>query len=121
MKKINFTHITILLFASIIIVSGLFAQGIKDKTTKEVKIKTSANCETCKALIEKAVRKLDGVDKVNLDINTKILTVNYYPNKLNIGKIRKAVNKAGYDADTQTADPKAYSKLPKCCQKINNK
>ncbi|MGA2297772.1 MAG: heavy metal-associated domain-containing protein [FCB group bacterium] len=121
MKRINFTLIALLFFTSIIITTCLFAKVTKDKTTKEVKIKTSAICETCKATIEKAVSKLYGIEKANLDLDTKYLIVSYYPDKVDVCKIRKAVNKAGYDADSQPADPKAYNKLPKCCQKDSNK
>ncbi len=84
---------------------------------KEVKIKTSAECEMCKTAIEKAVNKLSGIEKSNLDYKTRILTVKYDNEKTTLDKIKTAVSKAGYDADEVKADKKAFRKLPKCCQK----
>lgn len=83
---------------------------------KEVKIKTSAECEMCKTKIEKAVNRLTGIESSNLDVESRVLTVKYNPDKVELDKIRKAVSKAGYSADDVAADPKAYKKLPKCCQ-----
>ena len=87
------------------------------KDMKEIKIKTSSECEMCKATIEKAVKKLSGIEKVNLIVETKIAEVKYDAEETNPDKIRKAINLAGYDADDTKADPKAYRKLPKCCKK----
>ncbi len=91
------------------------------KDVKEVKIKTSAQCGMCKEAIEKAVNKLDGIEKVNLNVDTKNAEVNYDAEKTNLDKIKKAINLAGYDADDTKADPKAYRKLPKCCKKGGHK
>lgn len=84
---------------------------------KEVKIKTTAECEMCKTAIEKAVNKLSGIEKSDLDYKTRILTVKFDTEKTTLDKIKTAVSKAGYDADEVKADKKAFRKLPKCCQK----
>ena len=84
---------------------------------KEVKIKTTAECEMCKTAIEKAVNKLSGIEKSDLDYKSRILTVKYDTEKTTLDKIKTAVSKAGYDADEVKADKKAFRKLPKCCQK----
>lgn len=87
------------------------------KDIKEIKIKTSAQCEKCKPTIEKAVKKLSGIEKINLNLETKDAEVKYDADEVSSDKIKKAINLAGYDADDTKADPKAYRKLPKCCQK----
>lgn len=81
-----------------------------------VEIKTSAVCEDCKERIEKTVNKLDGVQKSNLDLDTKIVTVSYNPDKVNVEKIKTSISKAGYSADEVKADKKGYNKLPSCCK-----
>lgn len=87
----------------------------------EVKIKTSAVCGMCKKTIEKALSKEAGVQKSTLDVNSKVVTVEYDPKTTNPDKIRTAISKAGYDADNVKADPKAYKNLDECCKKENAK
>ena len=87
-----------------------------EANTKTVEIKTSAVCEDCKTRIEKAVNKLEGVEKSNLDLETKIVTVSYNPSKVNVDKIKTSISKAGYSADEVKADKKAQNKLPSCCK-----
>jgi len=58
-----------------------------------------------------------GIKYVELDDETKIVTVEYRTAKTNPDEIRKAISKIGYDADDVEADPIAYEKLPACCKK----
>ena len=93
------------------------ACGFSQKNTKEIKIQTSAQCGMCKDRIEGAFAYEAGVKKTNLDLQTKVLTVVYNPEKTDENKIRKILNNLGYDADNTKGDPKAYEKLPACCKK----
>ncbi|MCW3086316.1 MAG: hypothetical protein JWP12_3682 [Bacteroidetes bacterium] len=96
----------------------LFAASAKaQNNTAELKIKTSATCEMCKATIEKYMAFEKGVKKSELDVASKILTVTYNPQKTTPEKLRIAVSKSGYDADDVKADPKAFAKLEECCRK----
>ena len=85
--------------------------------TDTIRIQTSAICETCKKTIESDLSFEKGVKKSNLNLDDKVLTVVYNPEKTTPEKIRIAVTKSGYDADTLKADPKAYKRLPDCCKK----
>lgn len=87
--------------------------------TAEIKIKTSAICETCKKTIEQSLAFEKGIKQSDLDISTKIVTVTYNPNKTTPEKIRLAISNTGYDADEVKANPKAYKKLEACCKKDN--
>jgi len=80
-------------------------------------IKTSAVCDQCKITIEKSINFEKGVKRATLDVESKELTVIYQSAKTNPDKLRVAVTKIGYDADSIPADPKAYSKLHFCCKK----
>jgi|GEM_PF-3196529 len=82
------------------------------------KIKTSAECDTCKEAIEKAVNRLDGVKESNLEVSSKIFTVKFENDEIDIKKIKFIINREGYDADNTKANPKAYNRLPECC-KVN--
>lgn len=89
----------------------------QDATTAELKVKTSAVCGMCKETIEKFMAFEKGIKKSSLDVDSKILTVTYNPQKTTPEKIRLAVSKSGYDADDVKADEKAYKKLDGCCKK----
>ncbi len=82
-----------------------------------IKIKTSAICGMCKRKIEKNLAYEKGIEDVNLDIPTKILTVTYNSKKTNPTTIKKIVADTGYDADEVNATPEAYEKLSSCCKK----
>ena len=58
-----------------------------------------------------------GIKSVDLDLETKVLTLEYRTDKTDADKLRTAVSKIGYDADDVKADEAAYQKLPACCQK----
>lgn len=88
-----------------------------EKKVDTVEIKTSAICNMCKERIEHDMAFEKGVKSVELDNDTKILTITYKTSKTNKEKLRKAVTMIGYDADDMLADQKAHDKLPACCQK----
>lgn len=98
---------------------GLFAAGLAAAQSKDaqVKIKTSAVCGMCKKTIEKYLAYEKGVQSSDLDVKTKTVTVNYNPKKTDVDKIKKAINKSGYDAEETVADAKAYDQLEDCCKK----
>jgi len=84
---------------------------------KEIKIQTSAVCGMCKEKIESNMAFEKGVKSVELDEDTKVLSIVYKTSKTTPEKLRKAVSELGYDADDVDADPVAYEKLPPCCKK----
>ena len=96
------------------------SQESNEKNTKKIetiKIQTSAQCSDCKDRIEKEMAYEKGVKSVNLDLETKIVSIDYKTDKTDPDKLRDAISKIGYDADDVPADQKAYNKLPACCQK----
>jgi copper chaperone CopZ len=116
MKTIG--KIMIAAFAMMLFVStAATAQDSTKSKTAVIKIKTSAVCGSCKTRIEKNIAFEKGVTDVVLDVDTKICTITYRPAKTNPDKLRLALSKIGYDADSVPADPKAYEKLPACCKK----
>jgi len=84
-----------------------------------VQFKTSAVCNMCKARIEKSLAYEKGVQSAILNVPSKVLTVTYRPDKTSESALRTAVQKTGYDADNQTAEARAYARLPECCKKTN--
>jgi periplasmic mercuric ion binding protein len=113
MKTLKKTISFMLIVFAIMITKNGYAQA----TTAEIKIKTSATCDMCKETIEKNLAFEKGIKKSVLDVDSKIVTVTYNPEKITPEKIRLAIAKSGYDADEVPADEKAYKKLEDCCKK----
>lgn len=93
------------------------ANAQKTNNIEEVKIKTSAQCSMCKQRIEKAMAYEKGIKSSTLDVKTATLSVVYKSNKTTPDKIRSAISKTGYDADSIKAEVKIYNNLPDCCKK----
>jgi len=93
-----------------------FAQNTGSKMST-VKIKTSALCDMCKDRIEKGLTLDKGIQESKLNVDNKIITVVFDPQKTTVEKIKKEIAAVGYDADNVKADASAYKKLPGCCKK----
>ena len=74
-------------------------------------------CEKCTKTIENALKKDEGVESININIEIRKAIVSFHHLKTSISKLEKIINKAGYDANDKKADKKAYYKLPDCCRK----
>ncbi len=55
-------------------------------------------CAACAQRVEKAIRKLDGVESVSVNFATEKATVSYDPQQVRLSAIREAIEKAGYKA-----------------------
>jgi len=87
------------------------------KKTEHLEIKSSTVCDMCKETIEKEMIYEKGVKKVTVYLATSSVHVEYDPKKSTPESLRVALIKLGYAADGTPGDPKAFAKLPACCQK----
>ena len=55
------------------------------------------HCASCVAKIEKAVAAASGVQEVSVDLASRTVAVRYAAEKISVKKIRKSIEKAGYD------------------------
>lgn len=76
----------------------------------------SMQCGTCKKNIETAVKKLDGIESINVVVKEKVAHINYDKTKTDLSKIENTISAAGYDANDKKADPEAYNELDDCCK-----
>ena len=53
-------------------------------------------CAACAQRVEKAIKKLEGVESASVNFATEKATVAYHPEKIRLSAIREAVTKAGY-------------------------
>jgi periplasmic mercuric ion binding protein len=118
LKSTTFYFFTLILFLSISTNVNAQTKG-KNSNIQSIQIKTSAVCDMCKETIEKALSYETGVKKSNLDVKTKICTVQFDITKTTPEKIKLAISNSGYDADAVKANKKAYDKLSPCCKAGN--
>ena len=118
MKRTN-QFLGLMIAAFLLVSTAGTALSQEQKKEETITIKTSAVCGMCKNRIEENMKFEKGVTAVELDLETKILSVTYKTSKTNPDKLREAVTKIGYDADDKPANAKAYEKLPPCCKKDN--
>ncbi len=68
---------------------------------KEVRFQvTGMSCAACSARIEKVLGKMDGIEKVNVNLATETSTVVYDPKKVTVQEIKEKVEKIGYGVAT---------------------
>lgn len=65
---------------------------------KEVEIEVKKmHCPLCTTMVKKAIKKVDGVKKVSVRLNTKKATVNYDESKTDIKTILEAIKTTSYE------------------------
>ena len=108
---------TILAFAIVAAgLAGLVACSSEtEATTAEVKLPT-LQCGSCTNTVEKALKKVDGVQNVEVDLDSKTAKITFAAKVTNVPALEQAVVKSGYAANDKKADPKAYANLPECCK-----
>ncbi|MDO5510571.1 MAG: TonB-dependent receptor [Weeksellaceae bacterium] len=88
----------------------LFAQNAN---WVEAEALVRGNCGMCKSNIENAVKTNNSQGNWNME--TKVLTVQFDPNKTNLSRLLKRVADAGYDNEMFLADDRDYRNLAACC------
>jgi periplasmic mercuric ion binding protein len=116
-SSIKYIH-TLVLF--LFFISGITVNVTAQAQTKAVGDQTfsfhvSGVCGECKERIESTVLDVKGVKKAEWDQQSDMLVV-VGTAKMDKQKVANALAKAGHKSELAEADPKAYAKLPKCCQ-----
>mgnify|MGYP002513185387 FL=1 len=62
-------------------------------------------CSACSSHVEKAVRKLEGMESASVNLLTETMEVSYDGEKLDQDKIRETVERAGYGASLIIGGP----------------
>lgn len=107
---------------AILTVSGLLAACGQQQQETPAKAETvaitveTAKCDACVGTITDALKGVEGVQKVEVDLEKKVATVQFIPAKVDLQKLEKAIVNAGYDANDKERNPEAYERLPDCCK-----
>lgn len=62
-------------------------------------------CTSCASRITRAIRKLDGVESVRVDLRSDSAEVGFDPSRTALAIIAEAVCRAGYSAIVERAEP----------------
>lgn len=62
-------------------------------------------CTSCVSRIARALRKLDGVESVKVDLGSDSAIVGFDGGRTSIEVIGRAIQAAGYEAQVQAAEP----------------
>ena len=89
--------------------------GEAENKTAEIALNT-IQCGMCTDKIASGLGKLEGVVKVDVDLDKKVGKVVYKAGVIDLGVIEKAIAAIGYDANNTQAESKAYSGLDMCCK-----
>jgi len=108
---------TLLAFGIVAVgLAGLVACSSEtEATTAEMKLPT-LQCGSCSSTVEKALKNVEGVESVAVDLETKTAKVTFVAKVTNVPALEQAVVKTGYAANDKKADPKAYATLAECCK-----
>ena len=73
-------------------------------------------CGMCETNIKTAVSDLDGVMKINIDLEKKSGQVVFDGEKISLAQIEEKIAGAGYKANNTLAEKSAYDNLARCCK-----
>jgi len=96
-KSKLFRFLILILLVSFTAEMALASELLASKT---VKLKCSEmTCLGCKKKITESIKTLDGIIKVKVNLDTKIVTVTYDDAKTAPDKIINAISEAGYESE----------------------
>jgi cation transport ATPase len=109
---------SILIFSLLTFFGGAINSSVQAQSNKHetVTLQVPGVCNMCKARIETTSYDVSGVKSAKWDLETEVLTVVINPSKASRQKVADALAAVGYRSELAEADPKAYQKLPACCQ-----
>lgn len=118
MKKIKISLKLLLLpLLAIFLASSVNSESsVRYGNEKTVIALGSITCGQCVTKVEKALKNVDGVIEVNVDLDSKQATVVFDNSVTSLDKLENAITKAGYDANDKKAETEAYHSLPGCCK-----
>ena len=78
---------------------------IKENKPKNLELKIGGmTCAACAKAVERVIKKLDGVEYVNVNIATEKVNIEYDSSKLKLSQIKSVIEKAGYSIIEEKKD-----------------
>ncbi len=86
-----------------------------EASVAEMKLPT-LQCDACVNTVTKALKKVEGVGDVEIDLKAKLAKVSFNKDKTQVAALEQAVVMSGYAVNDKSADTEAYAALPQCCK-----
>ncbi len=104
-----------------LLISLTFIIGCSSNKSNAVKSEViavnSAVCGTCEKTITDALKKVDGVQNVVIDMEKLTATVSFVSENTTLAVLENAITSVGYNANDKQRNPEAYEQLDGCCKK----
>ncbi len=101
MKALNMIKLCVVLMVTTLLLStDAYASA------KSVKIQTNITCGACKDKIEAGLKDVKGINKTDVDVASKIVTVSYDDDSITESSITKTISGLGYSAEVVTTGTK---------------
>lgn len=112
MKKTMIIRLFALALMSLFAISAGYAKDTAKEPCNEAKIKTSAFSFMCQNKIESNLKKIEGVNDAQMNLEDKVVTVKYNPAKTSAAKLQQTIDDLGY-ATSLITDKAALDEEPK--------
>ena len=96
----TFRRLTLAVF--LLIGSG---QAMSQQSKSAVLYAEKIFCDACATVITKALRKVEGVTKVAVDVDKKEVTVQFDPAKTTVEQLKSATTKKGFPSSLRSVEP----------------
>ena len=90
--------------------------GCGDEHVNAVVNTPTIQCGMCQKTIEMGLKKVSGISRSAVDLETKTTKVIYDKEKIDLTQIEKAISELGYQANETLANSTAYDALAPCCK-----
>ena len=90
--------------------------GCGDEDVNAVVNTPTIQCGMCQKTIEMGLKKVSGISRSAVDLETKTTKVIYDKEKTDLTQIEKAISELGYQANETLANSTAYDALAPCCK-----
>lgn len=104
----------IVCYLLLLLTSNTFAQHNTKQNFTDTTFKVLGACEMCKNRIENAL-KIKGINNAIWNIDTKLLSIQFDPQKITVDKIENTIISIGHDLMNKKAKDFIYNDLPECC------
>ena len=92
---------SVALMAAVLCFSALSAYAVTKTATIHVK---GMHCKNCSASVTKALKAVDGVQKVDVSFEKGVAVVEYDDQKVSEDRLREVINSTGFKALEQKTD-----------------
>jgi copper chaperone CopZ len=107
--------VLVAMFAVVGLIGWTACSSQSEASVVEMKLPT-LQCDACVNTVTKALKRVDGVGDVEIDLKAKLAKVSFNKDKTQVAALEQAVVLSGYAVNDKIADAEAYAALPQCCK-----